>query len=210
MARYTDASCKLCRREKQKLFLKGAKCYSEKCPVEKRAYPPGQHGMSRRQKVSEYGIQLREKQKIRRLYGMLETQFRNTFEKAARLRGVTGENMVKLLERRLDNVVYRLNLASSRKAARQLLLHRHITVNGRVVNIPSFLVSPGDTIQVKEASRRLSTVHESLQRTRGESAVPNWLSLDKANLSGVFLAVPERSDIPLNANEQLIVELYSK
>jgi small subunit ribosomal protein S4 len=210
MARYTDSSCKLCRREKQKLFLKGAKCYSEKCPVEKRAYPPGQHGQNRRQKVSEYGIQLREKQKVRRLYGMLETQFRNTFEKAAKLRGVTGENLVKLLERRLDNVVYRLNLAPSRKAARQLILHRHITVNGGILNIPSALVSPGDTIQIKEASRRLSIVHESLQRTRGDSAVPNWLSLDKANLSGVFLAVPERSDIPLTANEQLIVELYSK
>jgi small subunit ribosomal protein S4 len=210
MARYTDASCKLCRRERQKLFLKGAKCYSEKCPVEKRTYPPGQHGLSRRQKVSEYGIQLREKQKVRRLYGMLETQFRNTFEKAARLRGVTGENLVKLLERRLDNVVYRLNLAPSRKAARQLILHRHILVNGHIVNIPSFLVSPGDSIQVKEASRRLSVIHESLQRTRGDGAVPNWLSMDKANLSGVFLAVPERTDIPLNANEQLIVELYSK
>ena len=210
MARYTDASCKLCRRERQKLFLKGAKCYSEKCPVEKRTYPPGQHGLSRRQKVSEYGVQLREKQKIRRLYGMLETQFRNTFEKASRLRGITGENLVKLLERRLDNVVYRLNLSPSRKAARQLILHRHIMVNGHVVNIPSFLVSPGDIIQVKEASRRLTIIHESLQRTRGEAAVPNWLSLDKANLSGVFLAVPERADIPLNANEQLIVELYSK
>ncbi len=210
MARYTDSSCKLCRREKQKLFLKGAKCYSEKCPVEKRAYPPGQHGLNRRQKVSEYGVQLREKQKVRRLYGMLETQFRNTFEKAAKLRGVTGENLVKLLERRLDNVVYRLNLAPSRKAARQLILHRHITVNGGILNIPSALVSPGDTIQIKEASRRLSVVHDSLQRTRGDSAVPNWLSLDKANLSGVFLAVPERSDIPLTANEQLIVELYSK
>ena len=210
MARYTDSSCKLCRRERQKLFLKGAKCYSEKCPVEKRAYPPGQHGMSRRQKVSEYGIQLREKQKVRRLYGMLETQFRNTFEKASRLRGVTGENLVKLLERRLDNVVYRLNLSPSRKGARQLILHRHITVNGKIVNIPSYIVSPGDSIQVKESSRRLAVVHESLQRTRGDSAVPNWLSLDKANLSGVFLAVPERSDIQLNANEQLIVELYSK
>ena len=141
---------------------------------------------------------------------MLETQFRNTFEKAARLRGVTGENLVKLLERRLDNVVYRLNLAPSRKAARQLVLHRHISVNGQSVNIPSYLVSPGDTIQVKEASRRLTAVHESIQRTRGDASVPNWLSLDKANLSGVFLAVPERSDIPLNANEQLIVELYSK
>ena len=210
MARYTDASCKLCRRERQKLFLKGSKCYSEKCPVDKRAYPPGQHGQNRRQKVSEYGIQLREKQKVRRMYGMLETQFRNTFEKASRLRGVTGENLVKLLERRLDTVVYRLNLAPSRKAARQLILHRHITVNGKVLNIPAALVSPGDTVQVKESSRRLQVIHESLQRTRGDSAVPNWLSLDKSNLSGVFLAVPERSDIPLNANEQLIVELYSK
>jgi small subunit ribosomal protein S4 len=210
MARYTDSSCKLCRREKQKLFLKGAKCYSQKCPVEKRAYPPGQHGQNRRQRVSEYGIQLREKQKVRRLYGMLETQFRNTFEKARSMRGVSGENMVKLLERRLDNVVYRLNFAPSRKAARQLILHRHLMVNGKIVNIPSYLISPGDAIQVKESSRRLSVVHESLQRTRGDSAVPNWLSLDKANLSGVFLSVPERSDIPLVANEQLIVELYSK
>jgi small subunit ribosomal protein S4 len=210
MARYTDASCKLCRREKQKLFLKGAKCYSEKCPVDKRTYPPGQHGLNRRQKVSEYGVQLREKQKVRRLYGMLETQFRNTFEKAARQRGITGENLVKLLERRLDNVVYRLNLASSRKAARQLILHRHITVNGQIVNIPSFLVSPGDSIQVKESSRKLEIIHESLKRTRGDMATPNWLALDKSNLTGTFLAVPERADIPLNANEQLIVELYSK
>ena len=210
MARYTDASCKLCRREKQKLFLKGSKCYSEKCPIEKRNYPPGQHGMGRRQKVSEYGVQLREKQKVRRIYGMLETQFRNTFEKAARLRGVTGENLVKLLERRLDNVVYRMNLAPSRKAARQILLHRHIMVNGHIVNVPSFLVSPGDTIQVKESSRKLSVIHESIKRTRGDATVPSWLSLDKANLTGTFLAVPERSDIQLNANEQLIVELYSK
>lgn len=210
MARYTDASCKLCRRERQKLFLKGAKCYSEKCPVEKRNYAPGQHGLNRRQKVSEYGVQLREKQKVRRLYGVLETQFRNTFEKAARLRGITGENLVKLLERRLDNVIYRLNFAPSRKAARQLILHKHILVNGQNVNIPSFLVNPGDTIQIKESSRKLEVVHESLKRTRGDMATPSWLSVDKANLLGTFLAVPERADIPLNANEQLIVELYSK
>jgi small subunit ribosomal protein S4 len=210
MARYTDASCKLCRREKQKLFLKGAKCYSEKCPVEKRTYPPGQHGLNRRQRVSEYGIQLREKQKVRRLYGMLETQFRNTFEKASRLRGVTGENLVKLLERRLDNVVYRMNLAPSRKAARQVILHRHIMVNGQIVNIPSYLVNPGDNISVKEASRKLEVIHDSLKRTRGDAATPSWLSMDKANLTGTFLAIPERADIPLNANEQLIVELYSK
>jgi small subunit ribosomal protein S4 len=210
MARYTDASCKQCRREKQKLFLKGAKCFSEKCPVDKRTYPPGQHGQGRRSKVSEYGIQLREKQKVRRIYGMLETQFRNTFEKAARMRGVTGDNLVKLLERRLDNVVYRLNLAPSRKSARQLILHRHILVNGKSVNIPSYLLTPGDVIQLKESSRKLDVVHESLKRTRGDSGVPNWLALNKAELAGTFVAVPERADIQLNANEQLVVELYSK
>jgi small subunit ribosomal protein S4 len=210
MARYTDASCKQCRREKQKLFLKGAKCFSEKCPVEKRPFPPGQHGQGRRSKVSGYGIQLREKQKVRRIYGMLETQFRNTFEKAARMRGVTGDNLVKLLERRLDNVVYRLNLAPSRKSARQLILHRHILVNGKSVNIPSYLLSPGDVIQLKEKSRKLDVVHESLKRTRGDSGVPNWLALNKAELAGTFVAVPERNDIQLNANEQLVVELYSK
>lgn len=210
MARYTDPSCKLCRREKQKLFLKGSKCFSEKCPVEKRNFPPGQHGMGRRSKISEYGIQLREKQKVRRTYGMLETQFRNTFEKASQMRGVTGDNLVKLLERRFDNVVYRLNIAPSRKAARQLILHGHVQVNSKSVNIPSYLLNPGDVIQLKEASRKLDVVHESLKRTRGDSGVPSWLSLNKADLSGTFLAVPERADIPLNANEQLIVELYSK
>jgi len=210
MARYTDPSCKQCRREKQKLFLKGSKCFSEKCPIEKRNYPPGQHGNNRRSKVSEYGVQLREKQKIRRTYGMLETQFRNTFEKAARMRGVTGDNLVKLLERRLDNVLYRLNISPSRKAGRQLILHRHITVNGKVVNIPSYILNPGDVVQVKEGSRKLEAVHESLKRTRGDAGVPNWLSLNKAELSGSLLAVPERADVQLNANEQLVVELYSK
>ncbi|HET9136970.1 MAG TPA: 30S ribosomal protein S4 [Candidatus Kapabacteria bacterium] len=210
MARYTDPSCKQCRREKQKLFLKGSKCFSEKCPIEKRNYPPGQHGNNRRSKVSEYGVQLREKQKIRRTYGMLETQFRNTFEKAARMRGVTGDNLVKLLERRLDNVLYRLNIAPSRKAGRQLILHRHITVNNKVVNIPSYILNPGDVIQVKESSRKLEAVHESLKRTRGDAGIPNWLSLNKAELSGSLLAVPERADVQLNANEQLVVELYSK
>jgi small subunit ribosomal protein S4 len=210
MARYTDPSCKLCRREKQKLFLKGSKCFSDKCPIEKRNYAPGQHGQGRRSKVSEYGIQLREKQKVRRTYGMLETQFRNTFEKAARMRGVTGDNLVKLLERRLDNVVYRLNLAPSRKAARQLILHRHVLVNGNSVNIPSYLLNPGDNIQLKEKSRKLEVVHESVKRTRGDSGIPGWLALNKADLSGTFLAIPERADIQLNANEQLVVELYSK
>ncbi|MBS1903117.1 MAG: 30S ribosomal protein S4 [Bacteroidetes bacterium] len=210
MARYTDPSCKLCRREKQKLFLKGSKCFSEKCPIEKRNYPPGQHGNGRRSKISEYGVQLREKQKIRRTYGLLETQFRTAFEKAARMRGVTGDNLVKLLERRLDNVLYRLNIAPSRKSARQLILHRHITVNGNVVNIASYVLNPGDVVQVKEGSRKLEAVHESLKRTRGDSGIPNWLSLNKAELSGTLLSVPERSDIQLNANEQLVVELYSK
>lgn len=210
MARYTDPSCKLCRREKQKLFLKGSKCFSEKCPIEKRNYPPGQHGNGRRQKISEYGVQLREKQKIRRSYGLLETQFRNLFEKASRMRGVTGDNLVKLLERRLDNVVYRLNLAPSRKSARQLILHKHLSVNGNIVNIPSYVLNPGDVVQVKEGSRKLEVVHESLKRTRGDSGLPNWLSLNKADLSGTMLSVPERADIPLNANEQLVVELYSK
>ena len=210
MARYTDPSCKLCRREKQKLFLKGSKCFSEKCPVEKRNFPPGQHGMGRRSKISEYGIQLREKQKVRRTYGMLETQFRNTFEKASQMRGVTGDNLVKLLERRFDNVVYRLNIAPSRKAARQLILHGHVQVNSKSVNIPSYLLNPGDVIQLKDSSRKLEVVHESLKKTRGDSGVPSWLSLNKAELTGTFLAVPERADIPLNANEQLIVELYSK
>ncbi len=210
MARYTDPSCKLCRREKQKLFLKGTKCFSEKCPIEKRNYPPGQHGTGRRSKISEYGIQLREKQKIRRTYGLLETQFRNAFEKASRMRGITGDNLVKLLERRLDNVLYRLNLAPSRKGARQLILHRHITVNGNIVNVPSYVLNPGDVIQVKEGSRKLEAVHESLKRTRGDAGLPNWLSLNKAELSGTLLSVPERADIQLNANEQLVVELYSK
>jgi len=210
MARYTDPSCKLCRREKQKLFLKGSKCFSEKCPVEKRNFPPGQHGMGRRSKISEYGIQLREKQKVRRTYGMLETQFRNTFEKASQMRGVTGDNLVKLLERRFDNVVYRLNIAPSRKAARQLILHGHVQVNSKSVNIPSYLLNPGDVIQLKDSSRKLEVVHESLKKTRGDAGVPSWLSLNKAELTGTFLSVPERADIPLNANEQLIVELYSK
>ncbi|HYM20621.1 MAG TPA: 30S ribosomal protein S4 [Candidatus Kapabacteria bacterium] len=210
MARYTDPSCKLCRREKQKLFLKGAKCFSEKCPIEKRNYPPGQHGNNRRSKISEYGVQLREKQKIRKTYGLLETQFRNTYEKALRMRGITGDNLIKLLERRLDNVLYRLSIAPSRKGARQLILHRHITVNGNVVNIPSYILNPGDVVQVKESSRKLEFVHESVKRMRGDTGLPSWLNLNKADLSGTLLSVPERGDIQLNANEQLVVELYSK
>ncbi|MBI5808747.1 MAG: 30S ribosomal protein S4 [Ignavibacteriales bacterium] len=208
MARYTGSSCKLCRREKTKLFLKGAKCLSEKCPLEKRNYAPGQHGLSRRAKFSEYGVQLREKQKVKRIYGLLETQFENYFEKANRQKGVTGGNLIKLLERRLDNVVYRLGFAPSRKAARQLILHRHFTVNNKLVDIPSYLLNPGDVVAVREKSKKLDAIHDSLRRTKDN--VFSWLSVDKAALSGTFLNIPEREEIPLNANEQLIVELYSK
>jgi small subunit ribosomal protein S4 len=199
----------LCRRERQKLFLKGTKCYTEKCPLDKRAYPPGQHGQSRRQRISEYGVQLREKQKVRRIYGVQETQFRNYFERATRATGRTGDALVKILERRFDNVVYRLGLAPSRKSARQLVLHRHFTVNGQIVNVPSYLLKAGDVIQVREHSKKLDLIHSSLKRMK-DNALSPWLSLDKANLSGTFLNIPERADIPLTANEQLVVELYSK
>lgn len=209
MARYIDASCRLCRRERQKLFLKGTKCYTEKCPVEKRSFPPGQHGQNRRQKISEYGVQLREKQKVKRSYGLLERQFRNYFERALRQTGRTGETLVKILERRLDNVVYRLGLAPSRKAARQLVLHRHFTVNNGIVDIPSYLLTAGDVIQVRDKSKKLELIHASMKRMKDTTMLP-WLSLDKASLTGTFLQIPERADVPLNANEQLIVELYSK
>ena len=208
MARYTDSVCKLCRRERQKLFLKGQKCYSEKCPIESRNYPPGQHGLSRRSKVSEYGIQLREKQKIKRSYGILETQFRNYFEKAIKQKGKTGANLVKLLERRLDNVVYRLGFASSRKQARQIIRHRHILINNNLVDIPSYLVVPGDVIQIKDSSKKLDAIHNSLKRVKDNTYA--WLSVDKASLTGTFIQIPDREEVPLNANEQLVVELYSK
>jgi small subunit ribosomal protein S4 len=208
MARYTGPSCKLCRREKQKLFLKGTKCHSESCPLEKKNYVPGQHGLGRRAKFSEYGIQLREKQKVKRIYGLLESQFRSYFEKANRQKGVTGENLVSLLESRLDNVVFRLGFAPSRKAARQLVIHRHFTVNGKVVNIPSYILTSGEVIAVKEGSKKLDVIHNSLRKAK--DGVYNWLTVDKANLNGTFNQVPEREEVPLNANEQLIVELYSK
>jgi small subunit ribosomal protein S4 len=209
MGRYTDASCRLCRRERQKLFLKGTKCFTEKCPVERRGFPPGQHGQSRRSKISEYGVQLREKQKVRRMYGLMETQFRNTFERALKQTGRTGETLVKLLERRLDNTVYRLGFAPSRKAARQLVSHGHFLVNNRPVDIPSYLLKGGDTVKVREKSKQLEAIHASMKRMKDTAMLP-WLSLDKANLVGTFLTIPERADIPLNADEQLIVELYSK
>jgi len=208
MARYTDSVCKLCRRERQKLFLKGQKCFTEKCPIEQRNYPPGQHGLSRRSKVSEYGVQLREKQKIKRSYGLLETQFRNYFEKATSQKGRTGENLIKLLERRLDNVVFRLGFASSRKQARQLITHRHIIVNNTLVDIPAYLLKAGDIIQIKDKSKKLDAIHNSLKRVKDNTY--GWLTVDKATLSGTFVQIPERADVPLNANEQLVVELYSK
>jgi len=209
MARYTDSSCRLCRRERQKLFLKGTKCFTEKCPVERRAFPPGQHGQSRRTKISEYGVQLREKQKVRRMYGLMETQFRNYFEKALKQTGRTGETLVKMLERRLDNVIYRLGFAPSRKAARQLVTHGHFMVNNVAVDIPSYLLKAGDTIQVRDKSKKLEIMHASMKRMKDAAMLP-WLSLDKASMTGTFLNIPERADIPLNADEQLIVELYSK
>lgn len=208
MARYTGPVCKLCRREKQKLFLKGQKCFTEKCPIEKKNYPPGQHGLNRRAKISEYGIQLREKQKIKRQYGVLETQFRNYFESANNQKGITGDNLVKMLESRFDNVVYRLGLASSRKSARQLIRHRHVMINDRLVDIPSYILKAGDVIKVRDKSKKLDLIHNSLKRVK--DSVYSWLSIDKATLSGTFLQVPERTDVPLNANEQLVVELYSK
>lgn len=209
MARYTGASCKLCRRERQKLFLKGSKCFTEKCPIEDKNYAPGQHGFSRRAKVSDYSLQLREKQKVKRMYGMLETQFRNYFELASGQKGRTGDNLVKILERRLDNVIYRFGLAPSRKSARQLILHKHFKVNGKTVNIPSYLLKSGDIVQVSDRSKQLKTIHESMKRIK-DDMLPQWLQLDKAQMRGTLLSVPERMDIPFNANEQLIVELYSK
>jgi len=210
LARYTDANCKLCRRERQKLFLKGLRCYTDKCPVENnRNYPPGQHGRTRKPRITDYAVQLREKQKIRKTYGLLEKQFRKYFEIAAARKGVTGDNLVKILERRFDNTLYRLGLAPSRKAARQLILHRHFTVNGRVVNIPSVILKSGDVIKVREKSKKLNVFHESMKRMKDNMVVP-WLSLDKANMTGTFLAVPERDQIPFIGNEQLVVELYSK
>jgi len=208
MARYIDANCKMCRREGEKLFLKGGRCLSEKCAFERRGYAPGQHGQNVRRKVSEFGHQLREKQKVRRVYGVLERQFRNYFEKAERRKGITGEVLLQMLECRMDNIVYRLGFAPSRKAARQLVRHRHFTVNGRVVDIPSYNVRVHDVIRVQDKSKTLDVIHIALKESRGEELA--WLRLNKANLEGELLEIPKREDIPIPAQEQLIVELYSK
>ncbi len=209
MARHTGSVCKLCRREGTKLFLKGERCLSEKCALDRRNFPPGQHGQGRQSKMQEYGRQLREKQKARRTYGILERQFRRYYESASRMPGVTGENILKMLESRLDNIVYRLGLAASRSGARQLVRHRHIEVNGTVVNIPSFAVKPGDVVAVRESSRNLEMIHESL-RHLGRSREMTWLDLDKSKLSGRMISEPSREDIQIPLEEHLIVELYSK
>ncbi len=209
MANYTGADCKLCRREGMKLFLKGTKCTSDKCPFEKKGYAPGQHGRTRRFKQSEYAVQLREKQKVKRIYGLLERQFHTYFERAERIKGITGENLLRLLETRLDNVVYRLGLAPSRTTARQLVRHRHVTVNGQLVDIPSFQLKVGDEIRIRDNSRQLEIIHGAMKRVRDGKMV-GWLSLDKAAMQGTVLELPARDAIPVNVNEKLIVELYSK
>lgn len=209
MARYRDANCKLCRREREKLFLKGHRCLTDKCAFERRAYAPGQHGQRMRYKISDYGRQLREKQKVRRTYGILERQFRNYFRRAENIKGVTGEILLQMLERRLDNMVYRLGFAPSRKAARQLVRHRHFSVNSKIVDIPSFQVKPHDIIKVRDKSKKLDIIHSSLKDFSQTNELA-WLRLNKAALEGELLEIPSRQDIPITANEQLIVELYSK
>ena len=209
MARYKDAVCRLCRREGMKLFLKGPKCFSEKCPIEKRNFAPGQHGKDRRPKVAGYGLQLREKQKAKRIYFTLEKQFRNYFEKAARAKGVTGEQLLQQLERRLDNVVYRLGFGISRRQARQLVRHGHIAVNGRKVNIPSYQVNLNEEITVREGSRKMVVIEGAQEFTSHQPAV-SWLAVDRENFTGRVTSLPKRENINLPVNEQLIVELYSK
>ncbi len=209
MAKYNGPVCKLCRREGEKLFLKGERCLSSKCSVERKAYAPGQHGKTKRIKLSDYGMQLREKQKIKRYYGLLESQFRLVFSRAIRKKGITGENMLKMLESRLDNMVFRLGFASSRKQARQLVRHRHFTVNGKLVDIPSYEVRPSDVIAVQETSRKMPAIHEAMRRVREGQQLP-WLQLDKAKMEGSMLELPGRADIPVTYNENLVVELYSK
>ena len=209
MARYTDPVCRLCRREGIKLFLKGTKCFSDKCPIEKRNFAPGQHGKDRKAKIVGYGLQLREKQKAKRIYFAQESQFRNYFEKAARSKGVTGEMLLQQLERRLDNVVLRLGFGISRRQARQLVRHGHVHVDGRKVNIPSYEVSVGEEISIREGSRKLSIL-ELAKDFASHQPAPTWLEVDRDNYKGKVLSLPKREEIQLPVNEQLIVELYSK
>jgi small subunit ribosomal protein S4 len=209
LARYTDPVCRLCRREGMKLFLKGTRCHSDKCAIEKRNFAPGQHGKDRKAKIVGYGLQLREKQKTKRMYFTQEGQFRNYFEKAARGKGVTGEMLLQQLERRLDNVVYRLGFGMSRRQSRQLVRHGHVHVNGRKVNIPSYEVSVGEEITIRESSRKLAILEQSKEFASHQNA-PNWLEIDRDNFKGKVLSLPKREEIQMPVNEQLIVELYSK
>jgi small subunit ribosomal protein S4 len=208
LARYRESVCRLCRREGLKLFLKGDRCYSEKCAFERREYAPGDHGQMRK-KPSDYGVQLRAKQKIKRMYGLLEKQFHSYFEKADRQKGITGTNLLVLLERRLDNMVFRMGFASSRTEARQLVRHYHFSVNGRKVNIPSYLVKVGDEIEVREGSRKVSTIIEALESV-ARRGIPQWLTLDKGNFKGAVRMFPTREELTMPVQEQLVVELYSK
>jgi small subunit ribosomal protein S4 len=208
LARYTESVCRLCRRENLKLFLKGERCYTDKCAIERRNYPPGQHGQGR-PKFSEYSIQLREKQKVKRIYGLLEKQFRRTFAEAARTKGITGETLLVLLERRLDSVAYRLGFASSRAEARSLVRHGHIHVNGKKVNIPSYTIRAGDVVSVKEPSRQMGRVLSAMDGAQ-RRGVPEWAEVDRETYSGRIKVLPSRNDITMPINEKLIVELYSK
>jgi len=208
LARYIESVCRLCRRENLKLYLKGDRCYSDKCAFERRSYPPGQHGQGR-SKFSSYGVQLREKQKVKRMYGLVEKQFRNFFAKAERQKGITGTNLLILLERRIDNMVYRLGFANSRNEARQLVQHNHFNVNGRKVSIPSYLVKIGDVIELREKSRKSAKINDSLEGV-ARRGIPSWLELDKEHYGGRILALPSREDLTMPIKEQLIVELYSK
>ena len=208
MARYRASVCRLCRREGLKLFLKGERCYTDKCAIERRNYPPGQHGQGR-VKFSEYSLQLREKQKLKRMYRLLEGQFRRLFERADRMRGITGEMLMILLERRLDNMVYRMGLALSRKAARQLVRHGHFLVNGRKIDIPSALLKVGDVVTVRDRSRKIARIQEALELSQ-RRGVPEWLEVDRANFTGRIKALPARTDLTMPINEKLVVELYSK
>lgn len=208
MARYTGAVCRICRRENSRLFLKGDRCYGDKCSFERRSFPPGQHGQ-RRTKVSDYGVQLREKQKVKRTYGLLEKQFRAYFARAERQKGITGTNLLIILERRLDNIVYRLGFAGSRNQGRQMVRHSHILVNGRKVNIPSYLVKVGDVITIREKSRKAPPILEAME-TVARRGVPEWLELEKESFKGTVRALPSREDLTMPIQEQLIVELYSK
>ncbi|NOZ72950.1 MAG: 30S ribosomal protein S4 [Chloroflexi bacterium] len=210
MARYTDSVCKLCRREGMKLFLKGERCYTTKCAIDRRNYPPGSHGnVRRRGKVSDYGRQLREKQKVRRIYGVYERQFRRYFRQAVQTKGLTGATLLQLLEQRLDNVVFRLGFATSRAQARQLVTHGHFAVNGQKVDIVSYMVKPGDVIQVRENSRNKAYFKE-IAEVLAKKVPPKWLSLEAATMSGSMIALPERADIDIPINEQLVVEYYSR